>query len=274
MRKGRPILKPHSLHLLHMNFMTPKFSIITIVYNSKDVLEGTILSVINQSYTNIEYIIVDGASNDGTIDTIKKYEGKIQKWISEPDKGLYDAMNKGIDMASGDYLWFMNAGDRIFESSTLEKIATKAIDNPDILFGEVMLVNDQRSHIGTRSEITTQKLPRKLNWKSLKKGMVVCHQGFLPKRSITSQYILGNISADIDWVINCLKKAKTIKNTDLVLAEYLQGGLSKKQHRKALWNRYEVLKKHYGWLPNLWNHFQIIIRAAFNNLMRIGKPKY
>ena len=96
-----------------------KISVITVVYNGIDLLRGTMESVFAQTYPNIEYIIIDGNSNDGTLELIKENESKITKWISEPDKGLYDAMNKGIKLATGDFLWFMNAGDRIFAKDTL-----------------------------------------------------------------------------------------------------------------------------------------------------------
>lgn len=243
----------------------PTISIITVVFNGAEILEGTILSVINQTYPNIEYLIIDGKSNDGTLEIIKKYDAQITNWISEKDAGLYDAMNKGLAMATGDFVWFMNAGDRIFENNTIEKMVEKWQPNSDILFGEVMLVNEGREYQGTRSEKTTQKLPQKLNWKSLQKGMVVCHQGFLPKRNIAPNYALDNLAADIDWVIQCLKKSKKNTHTNLILAEYLQGGLSKQRHQQSLIGRYKILKKHYGFFKNLWNHFLIVAR--------IGNPR-
>lgn len=257
-----------------MNSFTPKISIITVVYNGKDLIEGTINSVLNQTYQNIEYTIIDGGSKDGTLEIIKKYESKISKWKSEPDNGLYDAMNKGLKVATGDFVWFMNAGDWIFEKDTIEKMVRKCEKETDVLFGEVMLVNDNRKHLGTRSENTTQKLPKKLNWKSLKKGMVVCHQAFLPRRNLAPLYIENNLAADIHWVIECLKNAKLVTNTQLILAQYLQGGLSKKRHQQSLWDRYDILKAQYGWLANLWNHILIFSRAGIHKIKRIGKPTY
>jgi len=250
------------------NHFHPKISIITIVYNGATLLEGTIQSVINQSYPNIEYLIIDGGSTDGTLDLIQKHEASISKWISEADKGLYDAMNKGLKLATGDFVWFMNAGDHILKPDTVEKMVAVCPPNTDIIYGEVMLVNDERQHQGTRSELTTQKLPTQLNWKSLQKGMVVCHQGFLPKRTLAPSYMLDNLSADIDWVINCLKQAKVTTNTNMVLAEYLMGGISKQRHNQSLKDRYAILGKHYGFLANLWNHFLIVWRALFSSSER------
>lgn len=104
-----------------MNLNSPKISVVTVCYNTVDTIEKTILSVINQTYDNIEYIIVDGASTDGTIDVIKKYENRIAKWVSEPDNGIYDAMNKGIRMATGEWLNFMNAGDCFYNKYVLAR---------------------------------------------------------------------------------------------------------------------------------------------------------
>lgn len=243
-------------------------SIITIVYNGESLLEGTIQSVINQTYKDIEYIIVDGASKDNTVEILKKYAEKYSiRWVSEPDKGLYDAMNKGLKMATGDFVLFMNAGDHLFSESTLETLAAQIQPNTDILYGETMLVNEKRHHLGTRTDKTVQRLPEELTWQSMKRGMVVCHQAFLPKRTIAPQYIENNLAADIDWVIQCLKNAKGVVNTHTIIAEYLVGGISKKRHQQSLKDRYSVLKEHFGTLPNIFNHFLIILRAIYFKLL-------
>jgi len=242
----------------------PIISIITIIYNGVDLLPGTIESVIGQTYRGIEYIVVDGGSGDGTVDIIKKYAAQISQWISEPDEGLYDAMNKGLKMATGDFVWFMNAGDHIYATDTVEKMIEKWTPDTDILYGEVMLVDDARKELGTRSATTQQKLTNPLHWQDLAKGMVVCHQGFLPRRTIAPFYIKNNLTADIDWVIKCLKASKRTTATELIVASYLVGGLSKQQHRQSLQDRYVVLKEHFGFWGNLWNHLGILLRKFFN----------
>lgn len=244
-----------------MNNQKPTISVITVVYNAVDLLEGTIQSVLNQSYPHIEYVIVDGASKDGTLDLIKQYQDRIHTWVSEPDKGLYDAMNKGLSLATGDYVWFVNAGDQITGPEMVEKMIAHWTPQTDVLFGEVMIVDENRQPVGTRSERTVQKLPEKLDWKSLQRGMVVSHQGFLPRRAICGPYLLDNWTADIDWVINCLKKAKVTTHTHLVIAEFLEGGVSTQKHRAFMLDRYKVLQKHYGFLPNLFAHAAIVWRA-------------
>lgn len=112
-----------------MNLKTPLISIITIVYNDKEGLEKTIQSVLSQTYTNIEYIVIDGGSTDGSVSVIRKYESKISKWVSEPDNGIFDAMNKGIKLATGEWLNMMNAGDFFYSNDVLSNVFTSDIPN-------------------------------------------------------------------------------------------------------------------------------------------------
>jgi glycosyltransferase involved in cell wall biosynthesis len=253
------------------------FSIITIVYNGESLIEGTMQSVLNQTFTDYEYLIIDGKSKDNTfkiVEELKKKHPLSIKAISEPDKGLYDAMNKGLARAKGEFVLFLNAGDRLFDTTTLEKVAKYATPDTDILFGETMLVNDDRQHIGTRTDLTVQKLPQKLTWRSLRYGMVVCHQSFFVRRTLTPQYIENNLAADIDWVIQCLKKSKNQAHTQVIISEYLMGGVSKTRHQQSLKDRYAVLKTHFGWLPNLFNHGIIVVRALIFKLKNKDKPSY
>lgn len=246
----------------------PVVSVLTVVRNARDLLEGTLQSVLDQTYPHIEIVIVDGASTDGTVDVIRAHAPRISRWVSEPDRDLYDAMNKGLGLLTGDFVWVLNAGDRIFEKDTVEKLMRCVTAECDILFGEVMLVDADRRYLGTRSERTPQKLPAALHPASLKRGMVVSHQGFLPRRSIAPRFISGNLAADVDWVIACLKRAWCPIHSELVLAEYLEGGLSQQRQLRSLWDRYRVLRSHYGWFPNLLNHLWIIARRVAFSLRR------
>ncbi len=253
------------------------FSIITIVYNGESFIEGTMQSVLNQTFTDYEYLIIDGKSKDKTMDIVERLQKKRPlsiKSFSAPDKGLYDAMNKGLSLAKGEFVLFLNAGDHLFETTTLEKIANAASPTTDVLFGETMLVDDNRNHIGTRTNMTVQKLPKHLTWQSMRYGMVVCHQSFLARREGTPQYIEQNLAADVDWVIKCLKKSENQTNTHIIISEYLMGGVSKTQHQQSLKDRYVVLKTHFGWLPNLINHGIIVVRALIFKLINSGKRTY
>lgn len=111
-----------------------KISIITVCFNAVGVIEKTILSVISQTYNDVEYIIIDGGSTDGTLDIVKKYENYIAYWISEPDSGIYNAMNKGVKYATGLYCNFMNAGDFFINEKVLENIFTSN-RNEDLISG-------------------------------------------------------------------------------------------------------------------------------------------
>ncbi len=250
----------------------PLLSIITVVFNGGYYLSGTARSVLAQTYPHIEYIIVDGGSTDRTLTAIKLAElqnekllnAKILRWVSERDNGLYDAMNKGLRLATGDFVWFLNAGDELMAANTIEKMMQDYKPETDVFFGETMLVTFTRHPLGSRSALTTQKLPEKLIWESLRHGMVVCHQAFVARRAIAPLYMEGNLAADIDWIIEVLKKSRLTVNTGQVLVNYLTGGVSKQRHRQSLKDRYEVLKKHFGLWPNLLAHFQIVLRVMFS----------
>ena len=133
--------------------LQPTFSIITITYNAVRLVEQTLLNVLSQSYPNIEYIVIDGGSTDGTVDIIRRYESGLAYWVSEPDKGIYDAMNKGLQKATGDYVWFINAGDTLCSSDTVQSVVSKLQKRkalPDIIYGETNIVDEERRSLGLR----------------------------------------------------------------------------------------------------------------------------
>jgi len=239
---------------------TKKLSVITVTYNAKHTLERTLKSVQEQTYPAIEHLIVDGNSNDGTVALIQQYENERLKWISEPDKGLYDAMNKGAKMATGDYLCFLNAGDTFYNVDTVEKMF-KTIDKnafPDILYGETAIVDDNGRFLHMRR----LRAPKTLTWESFKLGMVVCHQAFIVKREIVEPYELSyRFSADFDWCIRMMKKAKNIHNTGMILVNYLNAGTTTANRKASLRERYRIMEKHYGKVSTFLYHIWFVIRA-------------
>ena len=244
-----------------MNSIHPTFSIITVTYNAGKVLEDTIQSVISQTYRNVEYIIVDGNSKDNTQEIIGKYSKHISKMVSEPDKGLYDAMNKGIRMATGDYLCFLNAGDKFHEKETLQQIAEtlKDKDLPDVIYGETAIVDEDGNFLHLRRLST----PERLNWKSFKQGMLVCHQAFLAKRELALKYpydMQYRFSADFDWCIRIMKEANCLHNTRLTLIDYLNEGMTTRNHKASLKERFRIMAKHYGWVSTILHHCWFVIR--------------
>ncbi len=251
----------------------PFISIVTVCFNAASVLEGTIKSVISQTCQDIEYIVIDGASKDDTLNIIEEYSPHISKWITETDKGIYDAMNKGIRLAKGKFIWFLNAGDHAFDDTVVEKLKASS-GNCDVLYGEVMIVDENRNHLGTRSEITVHKLPTHLNKNDMIRGMIVCHQGFIPQLSIVQEFIPKNLSADIDWVIRILDRATSVLKVEFKIAEYLAGGVSKKKWKQSLKDRFSILKDHFGLSSALYNHVIILGRAFMHRQNRRGKESY
>ncbi|MDB4924285.1 glycosyltransferase family 2 protein [Mucilaginibacter sp.] len=239
MKEGRPIL-----------------SVITVVYNNVSDIERTLLSVINQTYTGIEYIVVDGRSTDGTLLIIERYKDRIAKLISEPDKGIYDAMNKGLAAATGDYVLFMNSADEFYSDETVANVFATA-KGADIYYGETEMIDEVGKSLGQRRHAA----PANFTWKSFKYGMSVSHQAIYIKRSLTEPYDPKyKLSADIDWILRAAKKAKTIVNVNQYVAKYKVGGMSKLKHRQSLAERFDIMKRYYGLLPTLLNHAVI----AFN----------
>ncbi len=237
----------------------PKLTVITIVYNNVRDIERTISSVLNQTYKNMEYIIIDGASTDGTLEVVQKYKENISKIVSEPDKGIYDAMNKGLALATGDYVLFMNSGDEIYDEHTVQDVFDSAL-GADIYYGETEMYNDEWKSLGRRRH----EAPKEFDWKSFKYGMNISHQAIYIKKSIITPYDLRyKYSSDIDWIIKASKKASNIVNVHRYVAKYLVGGMSKKKHRESLKERFKILTKYYGLIPNIFNHIIIAFNLSF-----------
>lgn len=235
----------------------PVLSVITVVYNNVKHINRTILSIINQTYKNIEYIVVDGGSTDGTLEIINLYADKITTIISEKDDGIYYAMNKGLALAKGDFVLFINSGDEIYDLNIVEKVFL--LPYADIYYGETLMINEDLQILGQRRH----KSPKKLSLDSFKYGMSVSHQAILIKTQITQPYNTHfKLSADIDWILNAVKKAKTITNANMYVAKYLVGGMSKKKHWQSLKERFVIFKNHYGLLPTLFNHCIIAFKLS------------
>jgi glycosyltransferase involved in cell wall biosynthesis len=244
------------------NHPTPKFSVITITYNAEQTLEDTIQSVITQNYHHIEYIIVDGASKDGTMKIVERYRDKISVVVSEPDRGLYDAMNKGMHLATGDYLCFLNAGDCFHEDDTLLNVVHSLngkCELPDIIYGNTALV-DSEGHFLRMRRLAP---PERLNWRSFRHGMLVCHQAFFMKRAKAMDYDLRyRFSADFDWCIRCMKRSETMHNTHLTLIDYLSEGMTTQNHKASLKERFRIMAHHYGWFTTIAMHAWFVVRGV------------
>ena len=189
----------------------PLVTVITVVFNGADDLEKTLLSVLNQSYDNVEYIVIDGGSTDGTLDIIRQYDHVIDYWLSEKDVGIYHAMNKGIQLANGDWLNFMNSGDYFHENSTLDKIAIQMASNMAIIFGDFETFSN-------RHQFYERKVPGPVSVKNLVMKMPICHQSmFVTLQSFKYVGLFDTnykLCADHDWLIKALlagQQAKYVK---------------------------------------------------------------
>jgi len=236
----------------------PLISIITVVYNAAKSLQKTIESVAVQEVKNFEYLIIDGGSIDGTVEMIESnYPNTIHNFLSEKDNGLYDAMNKGLLMAKGRFVWFLNAGDTIYDATITGKLGELAASGADILYGETMMVDENGVDIGSRR----LKAPEKLKPHSLLNGMLVCHQAILVERSIAPQYNLKwKIAADYDWVLNSLVKSKLTCRIDGFMVRFLDGGINKKNIQKGLKERFSIMILHFGLFKVLIYHILIAVR--------------
>jgi glycosyltransferase involved in cell wall biosynthesis len=246
--------------------MQAKLSVITIVYNNVRDIQRTIQSVLCQTYPNIEYIVIDGASTDGTKEIIELYKHQLSKFISEKDAGIYDAMNKGLAMATGDYVLFMNSGDEIYACDTVLNVFSSAAD-ADIYYGETEMYNDAWESLGQRRH----KAPQTFTWRDFKYGMNISHQAIYIKRCLTEPFNLGyKFSADIDWIIKAAKKSSKIINTHIYVAKYLVGGVSKQKHLESLKERFRIFTNYYGLVPNIMNHIWIAMNL-FQYYLRYRK---
>ncbi|KUO74787.1 MAG: hypothetical protein APF77_11025 [Clostridia bacterium BRH_c25] len=203
----------------------PKISIITASFNSEKYIEDSIRSVINQSYDNIEYIVIDGASKDGTLDFVSRYRDKIDIIVSEQDAGIYDAYNKGVSLASGDVIYFLNTDDYLYDDNIVRRISDVFRQNQDvsIVYGNVAVIDERtgfRHNTGRRMEL-----------KDFERGMMSSHQSIFTKRKLFDKYGLFDrafkICSDFDFITKCFKgDEQSTLYIDETIAVYREGGIS------------------------------------------------
>ena len=239
---------------------TPLFSIITVCYNAAETLGCTLGSVDGQSFDDYEHLIVDGASRDASLEIARSMPNDRRRIISEPDKGIYDAMNKGISASTGTYLIFLNAGDKFHATDSLEKIAKAIHANqmPGIIYGQTNIVDNEGQFLAPR-HLTA---PHELTLKSFATGMVVCHQAFVALRRIAGFYNLKyRYSADYEWCIRCLQHSrKNIGLADTVLIDYLNEGVTTRNRIPSLRERFKIMVYYYGFFPTVWRRIGFIGR--------------
>lgn len=237
----------------------PLISIITITYNAAEEIVPTMKSLANQNFKDFEHLVIDGASSDGTPEIVAKTATPNTVIKSEPDKGLYDAMNKGLRLAKGQYVLFLNAGDSFHSPDTLRLYAEAAKKGAYIIYGDTIIVDKSRNFLSPR-HLTA---PERLTFKSFSNGMLICHQAFMAKREIAPLYDLSyRFSADFDWTVKCIKKTQPQNciNLGVVTIDYLNDGLTDRNKWKSLRERFRIMTVHYGLMLTILNHGRFFLR--------------
>ena len=238
----------------------PLISIITVIYNDGKKLEETILSILSQTYDNLEFIIIDGSSTDGTIDIIKKYEDKIDYWISEKDSGIFDAMNKGILAAKGDYINFMNAGDFFIRKNlVMEIVDILNSQEIDFLYGDVNVGNN--NIIKNKIRYNTQFIYK-----------TICHQAIFAHKKCFNKNMFDlkyRWMCDYKWLLECfLKKKIKIKyiNNEICYFEPIANAFNKNDRLKKLYERADIGHQYFYNLKKILfdiNQLRLVIRFKY-----------
>lgn len=251
--------------------MPPLISIVTITFNAERVLKSTLESVSSQTFENYEHIIVDGQSTDNTLLIAKQYANPKLEIHSKKDNGIYHGMNRGLKYARGKYILFLNAGDRLASANTLSKYAEAAKENPDIIYGDTVIVNEKGEILRPRH----LSAPDVLTYASYKRGMLICHQAFMVRKEIAPEYRHDlKLSADYDWCLGCIAKSGLTKRINLkaVTIHYLDGGVSQKKKIASLRERFSVMRSRYGLWSAIVAHIGFVPRLLKRNLTRVSSP--
>ncbi len=222
-----------------------KITIITVCYNSKDLLSLTLNSVALQDYDDLEYIIIDGKSTDGTLELIESYGNKVSRCLSEHDKGIYDAMNKGVSLSTGDWLLFLNAGDRFASNDVLERIFSHNITG-DVIYGDV--IKD--------GKIKKAELPHNSH------RMFFCHQSCLVRRQLLLKYpfdIEYKLSADFKFIKTLYNIGMKFIKLDFPISIFDTTGISNSKRSVGLWDNIKVIHE----VDNLYNQIRLLPRLFF-----------
>ena len=230
----------------------PKISIITVCYNSERYIEEAIKSVLMQTYNNIEYIVIDGKSDDGTLGIIKKYHDKIDYMISEPDSGIYEAFNKGVRASTGDIIYFLNSDDYLIYEDSIAKAAKVFMDNRElkIVYGNVLIVNDKFK--------SSYIFGREMGLEDFRKGYMPPHQGTFVKRELFDTYGLFveayKIRGDFEFMLRCfLTGTEGIQYINETIAVFREGGKSTDYGYGKIRDKEteQIIKKYLGDMKSL-----------------------
>jgi glycosyltransferase involved in cell wall biosynthesis len=244
---------------------SPLVSIVTVCRNAAAEIEATIASVTAQTHPAIEYIVIDGASTDGTVEAIRRASENVDKWVSEPDAGIYDAMNKGARLATGEWIIFMNAGDRFYSNDAIKKLLCARMTDADVLYGD-----HEVRYPGGSSRIERAAAPNNL-WK----GMVCSHQALLSKTALLRHNPFDateRITADFAFLLQQQINGKRIVRCDVVVASILAGGVSDRRRVDAIRSYYRTVSRTHKELRVTAYYFAALTWNLCKALMKAVTP--
>jgi glycosyltransferase involved in cell wall biosynthesis len=245
----------------------PLITIVTVIFNSVDTIEQTLLSIINQTYNNVEYIIIDGGSTDGTIDILKKYDDKIDYWISEADEGLYYAMNKGLEAANGQWVNFMNSGDSFYRSTTIAELFDHDFDS-DVVYGDVIFSFDGKNVVN----VNAQGLD--FFWK----GMPFVHQACFVKTSLMKKYPFDTsykLISDYKSLYNIYMAGCQFHYINIPICNFRAGGLSDNNPKSITELQKMIFQIHKGYNVRLYYYYRYVQCFVLYNFAKlIGQGNY
>ncbi len=237
------------------NHILPKITVVTVSRNIASEIEKTIQSIINQTYGNIEYIIIDGGSTDGTFDIIKKYEKKIDYWVSEKDKGTFDAMNKAIKKATGEWTNFMNGGDEFFDENVLKNVFQENENhlNCHLIYGDTARVFNNFSYIKKSKPLHT-----------IWRGMRFCHQSLFVKTNLMrkNKFSLDLLGSDFEFIYKMYLQNKKFVYLPFPISKFSEGGISTKSLFKSNYQKFKIVKKY--------SHLSLIKYLTYISILKLS----
>ncbi len=235
---------------------SPKVFVVTVVFNDVKNLERTILSVLNQTYKNIEYIIIDGGSTDGTVEVIKKYADRLQYWVSESDKGMFDAMNKGVARSTGGWVNILNSGDYFISDTIFQEIFSEAHPDSDILYG---------SFVGNFSDRPVVCKPLDDVTVEAYKGMQACHSTLFVKTKIARKIpydLKYRHSADGEFELHCIAAGYRFKNLGKIIFQVGTLGNSFNNWLHCRLENWQICRHYFPGIKTDWFHFRKLARES------------
>jgi putative colanic acid biosynthesis glycosyltransferase len=245
----------------------PTISVVTINRNMRDGLETTLESVIAQTYENLEFVVVDGASDDGSVELIRRFDSEIDHWMSEPDAGIYDAMNKGIRAATGEWIIFMNAGDRFHDKDAITDVFSVNHSDADLIYGHsVCWYPREKIERKVQSEPETA-LPLRMN---------CSHQSLFARRSLLAErpFSLDLIASDYEFLVRMYVEGRRFKPVDRVVGVITNGGISDVSRFRSLSERARIIREHGLMTPRrALSYLGMSLRAGLGLYLRRALPR-